>query len=384
MGGRGLSFGGEGTHGFPWQERRFFADLTGQRRLILQKMLHIPLRKRKLEIKKAQKIQAIFATGERSPHMFTKKNEDWLLYFNVFYIGETHTKCKSPPKKVKKWKGIRERSSLQKGWGTCVCIQRVLRAPSWKWKYSPTVPIPGHCERAPESWTSPLPSLLSGGFSSRIWRGGGSAIWAQNSPPVRQDVAQRKEKGSSAFSSISSTTDGEISWVLMKLGVTCHMWMDDGRFCMSFAEKKSSEKLEENLSTEASTWNYFRRGNQHLWSHCHLCRPFRRQLSYQPSSQGPFRKKHPPSVWEGREFCRATPRQRSSAHGRSHRPVARKFRIKFYFCARLAHWLSRFVAHGLFGGWNFQAPTLEAEGTQREGTETGHGPGVVKSVYWCL
>ena len=97
-----------------------------------------------------------------------------------------------------------------------------------------------------------------------------------------------------------------------------------------------------------------------------------------------FGKGHSPSVWEGRQFCHAAPRQRPSTYGRGQCPVARKLRLQFYSCAGLAHWFSRFVAHGLFIEWNFQAPTLEAEGTQSAGTEAGYAPRVVKSVCWSL
>ena len=88
--------------------------------------------------------------------------------------------------------------------------------------------------------------------------------------------------------------------------------------------------------------------------------------------------------WEGRQFCRAALQQRPSVNGRSHRPVARKFRLQFYSYAGLTRYLSRFVAHELLGDWNFQAPTLEVKGTQSKGTGTGHALGKVKSVRWSL
>ena len=50
--------------------------------------------------------------------------------------------------------------------------------------------------------------------------------------------------------------------------VWCYMSHVNGKrkILHEFRGKKSSE---ENLCTEASTWNSFRRGNQCLWSHCH-------------------------------------------------------------------------------------------------------------------
>ena len=105
-------------------------------------------------------------------------------------------------------------------------------APLWKWKISSTVSILGRCERFPGSWTSP--SQLSGGLSSRICTG---KVRSKRKTHHLSDkmVAQRLEKGP-ACSSTSSTTDGEISWMLMKFGVICLTWMNGRRFFMSFTE----------------------------------------------------------------------------------------------------------------------------------------------------
>ena len=254
-----------------------------------------------------------------------------------------------------------------------------------KVKISSTVPIPGHCERVPESWTS-SPLQTSGRLSSRIWEEKCDSSAKLVTCQTRWWLKDWKREP--AFSSISSPTDGEISWVLMKFGVTCHMWMDDGRYFMSFAEKEPKKAGGKFMYGSIHVESCSSREPALLSPLPSLFCPSRRksqcQLLHQTKFSRPFSKRHPPSVWEGREFCRANTRQRSSAHGRGHRPVARKFRIQFHSYTGLARKLSRFVAHGLFGGWNFQAPTLEAEGTLREGTETGHGPGVVKSVCWSL
>ena len=69
--------------------------------------------------------------------------------------------------------------------------------------------------------------------------GGGSAIQAQNSSPVREACGSTARKGLRLLKHLIHNR--EMWWVLMKLGVICRMSMDGGRYFMSFAEKKNPE-----------------------------------------------------------------------------------------------------------------------------------------------
>ena len=182
-----------------------------------------------------------------------------------------------------------------------------------------------------------FPSQLPGELSSRFW---GRKVRSKCRTHHLSDkmVAQRPAKGSCLLKRLihhrwRNIVGIDEAW--------CYVSHVNGRRKMfhEFCGKEPG-KLEEHLSTEAFTWRYVRRGNQHLWSQCHLFRLSRskrqHQLLHQQSSQAPFQKGHPLSVWEGSEFCRAVPWERPSAHDRGHRPMTRKVRLQFYSCAGLA------------------------------------------------
>ena len=61
--------------------------------------------------------------------------------------------------------------------------------------------------------------------------------------PLKRQGAIRfvKRLGSPPSQASHLPTDGEISWILMKLDATGHMWKDCRRFFMSLAEKRASK-----------------------------------------------------------------------------------------------------------------------------------------------
>ena len=196
-------------------------------------------------------------------------------------------------------------------------------APFWKWKISSTVSISG---RFPESWTSP--PLTTIGRMIKKDLGGGSALQAQDSSPVRQDGGPMAGKMSPGFSSISSTTDGEISRVLKKLGVVCHVWLEDGRVFVSFAEKRAwkaggkicEEKHPRGIMFVAGISAFGPTTIRFVPPDAKVNDNFSINKVLKPL----FRKRHPPSVWKRRQCWHAAPRQRPSAYGRGHCPVAER------------------------------------------------------------
>ena len=205
--------------------------------------------------------------------------------------------------------------------GDCTCAQSVPRAPFWKWKISSTGQIFGRCERFPESWTSP--SLLSGGLSSKIWEEKCDSSAKLITCQTRWRLNDWKRDP--ALSSISSTTDGEMWWVLMNFGVICHMWMEDGRFFMSFAENRARKDAGKFVYRSIHVEWCSSRESAPL-----VPLPFVLSLPKQKSTPTSTSTKF------SRHFSKrkspAAPRQRPSARGRGHRPTTRKFLLQFHSC----------------------------------------------------
>ena len=180
----------------------------------------------------------------------------------------------------------------------------------------------------------PPPSLLSGGFSSKIW-GGGDAIQAQISSPVRQDGRSTTGKGAppSQASHPQQMEKYQEYWWSLVLHVICQ-WMADVLWVARKKAKKAGGKLVcrsihvalcssrewTPLVPLPSVSSFPKQESVPTFTFRKVLKPL-------------FERGHLFFLWERRHFCRAAPRQRPSAHG--HRPVARKFRLQFYSCSGL-------------------------------------------------